>query len=141
MLRLRQDIGTSTILHGDNYWNRIQREIVEDKYKKCGLMNVIQHIDIYRSYKASYHEHYRTKSGNNKQEYLVTTISSSPSSPTNGTPNVNNSSLKKVDSKLSRLSITTKVSGLYPGHDILSKRMTKSKLGGNKFNYLRSCAF
>ncbi|CAH1647525.1 unnamed protein product [Spodoptera littoralis] len=133
MLCVRQEIGTSTILHGDNYWNCIQREVVEDKYRKCGLMNIIQHIDICGSYKTTYREQYRTKSGFNKNEVLVTSISSTPSSPAHVTPNA---SLKQVDSKISRFSIVTKVSGLYPGNDILSKRPKKYKLVGNKSSYL-----
>ncbi|CAB3259113.1 unnamed protein product [Arctia plantaginis] len=102
----------------------------EDKYKRCRLLNIIQHIDIYGKFKPILSESvFRSHRTDNTSH--VTSISSSPVK----IKSVIDSPGTDIESKLSRLSVTTKVSGLYPGHDILSKRVRRKKQSSNELVY------
>ncbi|PZC76005.1 hypothetical protein B5X24_HaOG205256 [Helicoverpa armigera] len=128
---VKQDAGTST-QHSDFF--RFQHESVEERYKKCGLLNIILHIDICGKYKSTYNEQTRGKIRSNECDVKMSTISSAAKTPADiikKTVSISEQSVVNIDSKLSRFSITTKVSGLYPGHDILMNRsknlMNRSK--------------
>ncbi|KAJ0170047.1 hypothetical protein K1T71_014653 [Dendrolimus kikuchii] len=110
-----QSSDTFTILNAD-YQNR-----TSERYKKCKLLNEIQHIDIFGK---SYEDRIREKIYGTTCSISVTSISPSRRDvESNGTNS--DSSLKNIESKLSRLSITTKISGLYPGNDILARKQKK----------------
>lgn len=130
MLCAKREIGTLTTLTGENCM--LRHESVADRYRKCGLLNIIQHIDICG--RSSYSEKNRSKIHGNDNDVFISSISSSARTLADDTVNtISDSSVKNVDSKLSRFSITTKVSGLYPGHDILSKRSKKNRLGSKNY--------
>ncbi|CAH2100651.1 unnamed protein product [Euphydryas editha] len=89
---------------------------LNDRYKKCTLLNTIQHIDIMSRKRSSYIEN---------RKYLNYPVSISSVSCS---PKLSECSTRKdLEGKLSKLSVTTKVSGLYPGHDILSKKYHRYK--------------
>ncbi|XP_075989040.1 uncharacterized protein LOC142985012 [Anticarsia gemmatalis] len=102
----------------------------EEKYKKCGLLNIIQHIDIYGKHRSVYNE-YKTKLYRSEQA-AITSISSNSSKRVDCTEVDSGTTVKNAESKLSRFSVTTKVCGLYPGHDILSKRARYNKQSTTK---------
>ncbi|CAK1554445.1 unnamed protein product [Leptosia nina] len=85
-----------------------------DRYKKCTFLNAIQHIDIHGRVRSSYIE----------KGSAVTSVSSYCRCFTNPTVCVN--------SRLKGFSVTTKVCGLYPGNDILSKKARKQKTDASK---------
>lgn len=88
-------------------------KITSERYKRCQMLNEIQHIDIFG----------KTFEDKNREKIYGTScnmsvISISPSRRNSRSSETNSdSSLKNIDSKLSRLSITTKISGLYPGNE------------------------
>ncbi|KPJ16133.1 Putative U5 small nuclear ribonucleoprotein 200 kDa helicase [Papilio machaon] len=51
------DHGDSLLRFREKHCKR--KESTEDRYKKCGLLNLIQHIDIYGTFCSSYHENRR----------------------------------------------------------------------------------
>lgn len=102
---------------------------INDRYKKCALLNTIQHIDIMGRKRSNYLENRR---------YLNNPVSISSVSCS---PNLSECTMKKdLEGKLSKLSVTTKVSGLYPGHDILSKKYHRYKQTKVKNNVLCNCS-
>ncbi|XP_045782028.1 uncharacterized protein LOC123878767 [Maniola jurtina] len=105
------EVGTVTLN------NEVQR--IREIYKKCELLNVIQHIDIYGKIRSNYTEN-RKVSVND-----AITVSSVSCFAPQFSKHVNKPGL---DEKLSKLSMSTKVSGLYPGNDILSKKTQNRKL-------------
>ncbi|XP_034838320.1 uncharacterized protein [Maniola hyperantus] len=100
------EVGTLTLN------NELQR--IRDTYKKCELLNVIQHIDIYGKIRSNYAEN--RKVGVND---AITVSSVSCFAP----QFAKHTSKQGLDEKLSKLSMSTKVSGLYPGNDILSRKV------------------
>lgn len=75
-------------------------------YKKCGLLNIIQHIDYYGNI-------YSRVNGRN-DKISMSSISCSPSK-------LLEVCKEDLEVKLSKFSVRTKISELYPGNDILSK--------------------
>lgn len=129
----KREIGTLTIINGDNC--SLRHETVEDRYRKCGLLNTIQHIDICGNYRSTYCES-RSKRYRNENDAQITSITlSARTIPDLTLKKISDPSVKNIESKLSRFSITTKVSGLYPGHDILSKRSKKNRLSGKNYTF------
>lgn len=93
-----------------------QKESTEERYKKCGLLNLIQHIDIHGTFCSSYHENRRQCS--NSGSLGVTSVMSHSSqflTTIQGTQRLK-------PHKLEKLSVATKQCSLYPGHDILSRK-------------------
>ncbi|CAG4981518.1 unnamed protein product [Colias eurytheme] len=106
-------IGTQTWCHHFN-----------EKYKRCGLLNSIQHIDIYGKIRTTYVE-------NRKMDNSAVTSVSSYCKKF-----VQPVRVADVNSRLSQFTVKTKVSGLYPGNDILSKkkaRTARTNLKNNLF--------
>lgn len=97
------------------------QETVQDRYNRCGLLNLIQHIDIFGKFRASYDEHHKPCCD------AFVCISSTSSSSKKKSTSSSLSSIRNVESKLSRFSIATKVSGLYPGHDILGRKARRKR--------------
>lgn len=112
---MRREAGTTTQSHGS-----CLEETVEDRYNRCGLLNIIQHIDIFGKFRSNY-----VMQRTNWVDAFVC-VSSKSSSRCSEDSSV--SSIRDVESKLSRFSVSTKVSGLYPGHDILGRKANKAKL-------------
>lgn len=125
--RRTRDVSTITVCddkesNGDSF---------VDRYNRCGLLNVIQHIDIYGKYRSNYVEKKKKTCTANAPISLI-----SISAPTK--INIDKSSdvsIKDIDAILSRFSITTKVSGLYPGHDILSRKAKKNRVTNKKNDF------
>ncbi|XP_039762246.1 uncharacterized protein LOC120635334 [Pararge aegeria] len=112
MAKRTVDVGTLTLN------NELQR--IKETYKKCELLHVIQHVDIYGRIRSSYTEN--TTKAVNDSPITVTSVScSSPRCTARFTK-------PGLEEKLSKFSMTTKLSGLYPGNDILSKRIQTGKL-------------
>ncbi|XP_026325755.1 uncharacterized protein LOC113234618 [Hyposmocoma kahamanoa] len=100
----RQDAATITKVSCDS-----------EKYRRCSLLNIIQHIDIWGRYGTSYTDKNRLRVS--KPAVTCSSISCT-SRMFDSCSQVKNA----FENKLKKLSVTTKVSGLWPGHDILSKR-------------------
>lgn len=98
-------------------------EINSNRYKKCGLLNIIQHIDYYGNM-------YSKIRGRN-DKITMSSISCSPSK-------LLEVCKEDLEAKLSKFSVRTKVSELYPGNDILSKNK-KYKIK-SKSNFVMSNA-
>ncbi|XP_028176543.1 uncharacterized protein LOC114364553 [Ostrinia furnacalis] len=123
---LKQEIGTITV---------VDDETIEDRYKRCGLLNVIQHIDIYGKFRSSYVEQTKSRVQGNDTPLAITSISASSGRFSNLSDAYSDVTRpKSVSTKLSKFSVTTRVSGLYPGHDILSRRARKCRLSDKKNN-------
>ncbi|KAL0808671.1 hypothetical protein ABMA28_013105 [Loxostege sticticalis] len=125
---LTQEIGTLTMFDDE--------ETVEDRYKRCGLLNVIQHIDIYGKFRSSYVEQSKSKILGNDSAMTITSISSSSGRFYNISDTLSDfTKTRSISAKLSKFSVTTRVSGLQPGHDKLSRRVRRSRLSTNKTNF------
>lgn len=99
-------------------------ETVEDRYRRCGFQNSIQHIDIYGGYRTNYVEKKHT---DNFLPTAVTCISTCSKKFNGGDTQ---EGVNELEAKLNKFSVITKISGLYPGNDILSKsrKLRKSQL-------------
>lgn len=104
------DTGTITLCKGRNC--ALRAESREQRLKKCSALNLIQHVDIYGRYKLNYFEVNRMRIRSNNNPICVSSIASRIRRIT-GEPTSFESSVKNVDSKLSRFSSSTR-SGLFP---------------------------
>lgn len=108
----------------DLSWLQLQESSVEERYRKCKLMNTIQHIDIYYEDYSSYSVVRRTKHYSTVPIEATTSISFAANTKADVTVNTfNNTSAagNSIASKLSRCSITTKLFCIHPRRDILWK--------------------
>ncbi|XP_073964139.1 uncharacterized protein [Choristoneura fumiferana] len=87
------------------------------RYMRCGLLNVIQHIDIYGKTQSSYAEPRRSR----RAPPTSVAMNSCPRLVGLGSLYQGPSKMS-LETRLSKMSTTTKTSSLYPGHDILSRR-------------------
>ena len=114
---------------------KLQYGSVEDRFRKCRLMNTIQHIDIYDEDSSTYSQNRRTKHYSSVPVMGTTSISFAANTKADDMDNSNDGLPKVAKSttfNLSKFSVTTKISCLYPGHDILSKRYNKKSTLGSK---------
>lgn len=81
---------------------------VFNRYQRCSMLNVIQHIDISGKYRSCYNERRKRNSCNKSSSFSQSFLNSSDS-------------VDSVGSKISKFSIKTKVSAVYPGNERWSK--------------------
>nr|XP_053604977.1 uncharacterized protein LOC128672094 [Plodia interpunctella] len=93
-----------------------------DRFKNVALQNLIQHIDIYGKIKSSYIETFKRDSLSlsmiTASGYRKLTREKHPARLLED--NI-------LEDKISKLSVTTKVSSLYPGHDLGTKKKRLKK--------------
>ncbi|CAH2062164.1 unnamed protein product, partial [Iphiclides podalirius] len=92
-------------------------ESVKDRYKNCALLYLIQHIDIHGTLSSSYNEN-RRRCADNSSALAVTSVTSSSPKFLDDAGTKESAKSAKWD----KFTVSTKVSSLYPGHDILSKK-------------------